>query len=111
MVKTTFGIIGCGWRAQFYLRVAAACPDLFEAVGVVGRDEQKAHAFAADWHTTAFASAEQMIHQARPDFVVVSVPPQAAPDVLRALSAAGMKFSASFRVETMAALTPALVKT
>ncbi len=90
MAKTTFGIIGCGWRAQFYLRVAAALPDLFEAVGVVGRDEQKTRAFATDWNTTAFASPQQMISQVRPDFVVVSVPREVAPDILRVLGEAGM---------------------
>ncbi len=114
MAKTTFGIIGCGWRAQFYLRVATALPDLFEAAGVVARDEQKTRAFATDWNTTAFASPEQMIDKARPDFVVVSVPREAAPDILTSLGKSDMPILSevppAVDLDTLVALYGSLAK-
>jgi len=31
---TTFGIVGSGWRGQFFLRLAAMLPDRLRATGV-----------------------------------------------------------------------------
>ena len=37
-----FGIVGTGWRSEFFLRIAAACPDKFRVVGLVTRDVARA---------------------------------------------------------------------
>ena len=38
---TTFGIVGSGWRAEFFLRLAAMAPDRLRVSGVVTRREQR----------------------------------------------------------------------
>jgi hypothetical protein len=37
MTPIPFAIVGTGWRAEFYLRVARACPEHFKVVGLVSR--------------------------------------------------------------------------
>ena len=34
---TTFGVIGTGWRSDFFQRVAQAAPDRLRVAGVVSR--------------------------------------------------------------------------
>jgi predicted dehydrogenase len=36
-----FGMIGTGWRAEFYLRIVAACSDRFQVAGLIGRNAEK----------------------------------------------------------------------
>ena len=36
-----FGIVGSGWRTQFYLRMAALMPDRFAVAGVVTRSAER----------------------------------------------------------------------
>jgi predicted dehydrogenase len=67
-----FGLIGGGWRAEFFTRIAQALPERFELCGVVLRDPAKAAAFATAWGTQAYSSAEALAGAA-PDFVVLSV--------------------------------------
>ncbi len=38
MSTTPFAIVGGGWRAEFYLRVAAALPERFRVTGLFTRD-------------------------------------------------------------------------
>ncbi len=37
-----FGLIGAGWRAEFFLRIAQALPDRFQITGVVTRNADRA---------------------------------------------------------------------
>lgn len=85
-----FGIVGGGWRAEFFLRIAAALPERFEVAGVVVRSPDKAEAFKRKWDVPAFGSTREMLAVIDAAFVVVSVPRSVAPDVLRELHAAGV---------------------
>ena len=40
-----FAIVGTGWRSHFFLRTAAACPDLFEVTALVSRTPDKKEEF------------------------------------------------------------------
>ena len=42
MKPTVFGILGAGWRAEFYLRIAAALPHLFRVSGIYVRRPERA---------------------------------------------------------------------
>jgi predicted dehydrogenase len=42
MSRISFGVVGAGWRTEFYMRIAAAAPDVFETPSVVGRNSAKA---------------------------------------------------------------------
>lgn len=41
MKKIRFGLIGSGWRAEFYIRIAKMLPEQFELTGVLIRDKEK----------------------------------------------------------------------
>ncbi len=70
---SSFGILGTGWRAEFYLRIAQAHPDEFTVTGIVGRGEEKTRRVAAPFAVPVFASLDALVAHQRPDFVVVSV--------------------------------------
>ena len=67
---TSFVVVGAGWRAEMFWRLAAALPDL-ECAGAVVRT-------ARDLPVPTFASLDE-IH---PDFVVTAVPWGANPEVI-----------------------------
>jgi predicted dehydrogenase len=95
-----FGIVGGGWRAAFYLRVARELPDRFQVTGVVTRDPARGQRLAAAWQIAPYLSLEDLLHAGTPDFVVVSVPRAVAPDIIDAL----VKRDVSVLVETPPAL-------
>ena len=45
MKKIRFGLIGSGWRAEFYIRIAKALPQQFELTKVLIRDKKKGEQF------------------------------------------------------------------
>ena len=49
MKKIKFAVIGSGWRAQFYIRIAKAVPDMFELTDVLIRDKIKGEKFSHLW--------------------------------------------------------------
>ncbi|MFB9796730.1 Gfo/Idh/MocA family oxidoreductase [Arthrobacter citreus] len=77
--KIRFGIVGSGWRSEFFLRVARALPDRFAVTGLVTRDEETGRRIEAEWNVQAFASVDDLVASTSPSFVVVSVPRQVAP--------------------------------
>jgi predicted dehydrogenase len=85
-----FGIVGSGWRAEFFLRIAQARPDLFRVSGIVGRDYAKAAALAGRFATTAYANWQALLQARKPLFVVTSLPWEAAPVIMRELVTAGL---------------------
>jgi predicted dehydrogenase len=84
-----FAMIGSGWRAEFFLRIARALPERFQISAVLVRDQAKHAAFEARWNVPAFSDFEQVL-ATNPKFVVVSVPREVAPDCLEQLSTLGM---------------------
>lgn len=82
MGKIRFGIIGGGWRAEFYTRIAEACPERFEVAGAVVRDEAKAASFADTWNVRVYGTLDALLQKETPDFMVVSVPWAACPALL-----------------------------
>ena len=79
-----FGVVGVGWRAQYYLRLAALLPDRLEVVGIVGRDQERARKSATQWGTPAYDSLAEMVASRHPDFIVGAVPWDATPGVVQA---------------------------
>ncbi|MGA3030775.1 MAG: Gfo/Idh/MocA family oxidoreductase [Candidatus Limnocylindrales bacterium] len=76
-----FGVVGTGWRAEYFLRLAGLLPDRLEAVGVVGRTPEKTEQVAERWGVPAVGSLSEMVAHGRPDFVVGAVPWAASPVV------------------------------
>jgi predicted dehydrogenase len=73
-----FLVVGTGWRAEFFLRLAPGLEDVGLS-GVVVHQNYTTEAAEALWHAPAFTSLEQALQDQKPDFVVVSVPRTAAP--------------------------------
>ncbi|TBL69707.1 Gfo/Idh/MocA family protein [Paenibacillus thalictri] len=72
--QTSFCIIGGGgFRAQYYLRIAAALPERFQVCGMVVRDETKGRAMERQWNVRTYRTLEQLLQHEHPDFAVVSV--------------------------------------
>ena len=49
----SFGLVGVGWRAEFFLRVARELPHRFNVCGVVARDPSAGARVTAEWGVTA----------------------------------------------------------
>jgi predicted dehydrogenase len=89
MDPTTFAIIGSGWRAEFYLRVARELPDRFRVGGLLTRDPASRASIAAEWSIATPATLDELLAFA-PAFVVLSVPWAATPILLVELTERGV---------------------
>ena len=63
MKKICFGLIGSGWRAQFYIRIAKALPDRFELAAVLVRDKEKGDAFSAKFQIPVVNSLDALLEK------------------------------------------------
>ncbi|MCR5595229.1 MAG: Gfo/Idh/MocA family oxidoreductase [Lachnospiraceae bacterium] len=70
--KYRFVLIGAGWRAAYYIRIAKALPEIFELCAVYCRSEEKAQRIRKEYDVNAVTSEEECMAY-DPDFVVVSV--------------------------------------
>lgn len=86
MALVPFAIVGAGWRAEFYLRVARALPDRFQVTGVLTRDAERADRVTSEWAVPVRSSLDGLLSD-RPLFVVVCVPQATTPSLLRELAA------------------------
>lgn len=68
----TFGIIGGGWRAGFYVRIARLCPEKFKLAGIYIRNSEKAKAMREKEQITVWETLEE-IPFSQLDFVVSCV--------------------------------------
>ncbi|NLV73629.1 MAG: Gfo/Idh/MocA family oxidoreductase [Chloroflexi bacterium] len=85
-----FGIIGGGWRAEFYLRIARALPDRFVLDGMVMRNPAKAEAMRARWQVPVYASLDELYRAAQPEFIVTCVAWEPNPELIEELAAKGI---------------------
>ncbi|GLY17134.1 hypothetical protein Kisp01_41490 [Kineosporia sp. NBRC 101677] len=83
-----FGVVGTGWRAAFFVRLARLRPDALQLAGVVSRSPDKARRLG--WEVPVFGAVDEMIAQTDPAFVISSVTWDANPGVLEQVVAAGV---------------------
>lgn len=83
--KTIFGIVGGGWRAEFYLRVAQALPERFEVGGVLVRDAAKGAVIEQRWDVATHRTLDSLLHN-KLQFIVLCTPPAATPLLLHELA-------------------------
>ena len=69
-----FAVIGSGWRARFFLRLARQAPEHFTVVGLVSRTPERAAALRAEWGVPTYDTAEQLLAAEQVEFVVPCVP-------------------------------------
>ncbi|GCE30063.1 hypothetical protein KDA_55470 [Dictyobacter alpinus] len=90
MKPVVFGIIGGGWRTQFFLRVARELPEHFRVSGVVVRDSEKGQRMEAEWDVATYRTLDALLNAGQVDFMVVSVPWSVTPPMLHALAERGV---------------------
>lgn len=82
----TIGMIGAGWRAEFFLRIAQALPDQFNMRRVLVRNPEKAAAVTATWQVETVQTLDDLLKPGDLDYVIVSVPWAVSPVLLRELA-------------------------
>ncbi|AZN39972.1 Gfo/Idh/MocA family protein [Paenibacillus albus] len=90
MSRIRFGIVGSGWRTEFFLRIAKALPERFEVCGVMVRNEEKARKFTEAWQVPVYRSIASLVEEGKPAFVITSVPWDANPGVIEELVSCNM---------------------
>ena len=85
-----FGIVGAGWRAEFFTRIAAAAPDVFEVPPVVARRPEKVALFTDAWGCRIYGSMDEMLEGESLDFVVTSLPWETNPELIKVLVERGV---------------------
>jgi predicted dehydrogenase len=79
-----FGIVGTGWRSEFFVRLAKALPERLEVAGVATRSAERAAEVERAWGVQAYGSVDALLGTG-PEFVIVSVPWPVTPEVTRDL--------------------------
>jgi len=82
---TTFGVVGSGWRSEFFSRLARAMPDVLRITGVVTRSAERGDEVSKAWGLPSVRTPEELLAVEKPDFVVASVPWAQMPKTTREL--------------------------
>ncbi len=81
-----FSIVGGGWRAEFFLRIAQALPEAFRVTNIFVRNPEKAEKFGEMWKVPTVTSLDDLL-RASGEFVVTSVPWPVSPTLIREITA------------------------
>jgi predicted dehydrogenase len=85
-----FAIVGAGWRAEFFFRIAAALPERFHIAGLVVRDAEKGRRVEERWGHPTYRTLPDLLAMAQPEFLISSVSYAANYEVNRALIETGL---------------------
>jgi predicted dehydrogenase len=87
---TKIAIIGAGWRAEFFIRIAQLLPEKFEIVGVVARKDEVQSALAEKYGVQTYSSISQLLSKSKPDYAISSVSWDSNPSVVEELVSGGV---------------------
>ncbi|WP_182112736.1 MULTISPECIES: Gfo/Idh/MocA family protein [unclassified Actinotalea] len=85
-----FALVGTGWRAEFFRRMAALLPERFTLVGAVSRTDERGAEVERRWGVPTYRTVGGLLAAQRPELVVVSVPWAVTPGVVTDLVDAGV---------------------
>ena len=85
----TLGVVGTGWRSEFFVKLAKVLPEQLTLVGAAARRPESAEQVAQRWGVPCYLSPAELVSHQRPDFVISSVPWSANPGVVGALVESG----------------------
>jgi len=83
------GLIGAGWRAEYFLRIARELPDRFTVARVLVRTVSSASSVTEKWGVPAATDFADFVRDDY-DYVVVSTPWDVVPGLIERLVAAGI---------------------
>lgn len=84
-----YGIIGAGWRAEFYIRIAALCPERFNVCGVFIRNPEKREEFSKKYGVPVFDNLDGLL-KTDFDFIVSCVSKDSISETARTLADKGI---------------------
>lgn len=84
----TFAIVGGGFRAEAFLRVAAALPERFRVTAVVARRPEAREALRDRWSVDTLDTVDEL-RRDKPEFVVAAVSAGASTEIVQALTGEG----------------------
>jgi len=85
------GVVGTGWRAEFFARVTQALPEQLTLVGIAARRPERAEEARRRWQVPVVDDPVELVRRVRPDLVVTAVPWEVNPTVVTDLVDAGAK--------------------
>jgi len=83
-----FGLIGTGWRSEYFARIAAALPEHVSIGAVTSARPESAKSFGRLWGLDVAADVDDLLARDL-EFVLVSVPRSVAPELIQRSVAAG----------------------
>src|SRR6266702_1030635 len=86
----SFGIVGGGWRAGFFARLAALLPERLTLVGAALRRPESAEEVTKRWRVPTYLSPDELVSHQKPELVLSSVPWPVNPEVIGTLVDAGV---------------------
>ncbi|WP_410513679.1 Gfo/Idh/MocA family oxidoreductase [Paenibacillus sp. BR2-3] len=86
--KIVFGLLGGGWRAEFYLRIAKELPHQFAVGAMFVRNPEKAEDLRRVWGVKVYTSLEEFISSGGYSFVVLCVNRSVSMEYMLKLAAA-----------------------
>ena len=87
--RIRFGIIGSGWRTEFFLRIAQLVPDRFDIAAVMARRSERAMELKHDWDVHAVTTLAELLDTPDMRFVIVCVSQPIAPVFIEQVASAG----------------------
>lgn len=85
-----FGLVGGGWRAEFYLRIARALPERFAVGAMYVRNKDKAEALKRIWGVEVYTSIDTFIEAGGYSFAVICLKREISKDYIIRLAAEGI---------------------
>jgi predicted dehydrogenase len=89
MSPLRFAVVGSGWRAEFFVRMARLLPDRFACVGVVSRDAGRRAWVEREWGVPAVGAIGDLPAPA-PELVVTATPWPVTPEAVVELVGLGL---------------------
>lgn len=86
---TTFALIGTGYRAEYFLRVAAALPERLRVQWVHGRNRERLARLHDSFAVPVTESRDEVV-SSRPDFVIVCLAWDPTPETIVEMVEAGL---------------------
>jgi predicted dehydrogenase len=85
------GVVGTGWRAEFFARLSLALPEQLTLVGAAARRPGRAEEMRRRWQVPVYLDPVELVRRARPDLVVTGLPWAVNPTVVADLVDAGAR--------------------
>jgi predicted dehydrogenase len=109
MSRLRVGILGCGGIGARHAGAVRALGDRLELVGCCGRDLERTASFAVTHGGSAFTDLDRMLRDARPELLIVALPPGAHAGEVEQAAARGVHLLVEKPIALDAARADAMV--